>query len=345
MNKRIPSLKQLSDGRWFTKWGGHKHYFGRDRDEALELYAESLKEWKAWRARCEEARESATTPGPKGVQRPMLIQIADRFIEDKSNERGPALGRYYRKHLARLLTAYKDAWADEIGARELAALKSDMMKIGYKPKTINHDLIAAKALLQWAMDHEEIPERSLRGCKAMKLGRPPNKALSPELVRQWIWSADRPMQAWLALGYLCAARPSESVAVAHGYGQWTEPGIFELHAGKTDFQSLMSRHLVFSDEALSWLDLVEPVWSRFDSFSNAVRKVFPLCGPSLLRHSAATHLNQAGVSREETDLILGHSPGRVSLTYAHVEWQPLRTKAARLTLQAEPLSVQAKEAS
>lgn len=328
MNVTTPRLVTLPDGRFVTKWGGKRHYFGRDPDEAVSRYAESIKVWRRWRT--DRAKAMAVLP----TERISVIRLAEKFIDSKEaggDRQALDVGSYYRKHLKRFLHFYGDSYADEIRVRHLQSLKQDMQASGYANKTFNHDLTAVKGVLQFGMDLEFIPPFNLRGCKSLPTGPVQHKALPVAEVRKLIRQAPAKIAAWLAVNYLTVARPSEVVRVVHGQGQWAEKGIFQLDRGKTDLRARLKRHLVFSPEALGWIAKCRPVWSRLDTYSAAVRGACGV-GPGIMRHSAATHLLRLGVARDDVDCIRGHYPSRVSLIYAQIPWQPLRRKAARLKL-------------
>lgn len=328
MNTRPPTLQRHVRGTYFTHWGGRRRYLGRDPAEAQRRYLKELESWAAWRALRNTQRL------PPMTQAYTLAEIIAMFMEAKELERGPDLRRYYAKHTKRLLHAFGQARADQLRARHLQALKSEMQKVGYAPKTITHDIVAAKAVLVWAAGLEYIPPVMLQGVKTPSLGPPPDKSLSVKAVRKWVLGTEPPLRPWLAITYLGLMRPSETVRVVNEQGEWAEAGVFRLDRGKVDRSARMARHVVLSAEALRWLRLCEPVWSRLDTFSAAVRRVCGSGGPHPLRHSAATHLVQAGVARADVDLLLGHAPPRVSLIYARIAWQPLRKTAARLSLKS-----------
>lgn len=326
MNVKTPTLRKLPDGRWFTKWAGRRRYFGRKRSEAQTAYAESLSDWAAWRATCQQATESGRRP------RLHVIDVAERFVLAKTLEGGDALGDYYRRSLKRFLHAYGPAPADTVRVGALQAIKQDMLAHGYAPKTVNHDMIAAKAMLTWAMDLELIPPVNLRGCKALPLGPTQDKSLSVNAVKTMIHGAEEPVRPWLALNYLTLARPGEVVRMVRGEGDWCEDNVFRLLEHKTARRSGEARRIVFSVLARSWLSRCEPRWSRLDTYSAAVRRACGPGGPHPLRHSAATHLDELGVARADIDLLLGHLPPRVSRTYIRISWQRLRPIVGRLAL-------------
>lgn len=325
-NVRTPSFRQHGDGRYFNKWAGKKHYFGKDLPAARLLHAESLREWALW----QEARQQALRLAPQA--RPLIVDIAERFMNAKQLEGGIDLRRYYAKHLLRFLRLFHSARGNEIRGRNINAVKEFMLQRGYAPKTINHDIGAIKTLMTWAMDQEYIPDINLRAAKKLRLGPPKSRALDFITVYTMIHEAPPPAQAWLAVTYLTAARPTETVRLVNGLGEWVEQDVFRVSKGKTDQQTREPRHLILSPLARLWLLACEPVWSRLDSYSAGVRRVCGNGGPGALRHSAATFLRRGGTSREDIDLYLGHTPSRVSRTYTREGFSHLRATARLLVL-------------
>lgn len=327
MNRRPPSFKPHANGQWFCKWGGTTHYLGTERKDAYKKYLASLGEWAEWR----EARESNQRLLPM-TKVSLVVELIEKFLAMKATD-SKELRQYYSKHLGRFLRSFADLRSDVIRVKHVTQLKEDMKAAGYAPKTINHDIVAVKAMFSWAADQEMIPPVTLRGCRTLPLGPPPAKAMSMKAIETMMAKArDANMRNWLAVNYLGLMRPTEVIRLVRREGDWVEDGIFRLDRGKIDQKARMARHIVLSDEALTRLDACQPQWSRLDSYSNAVRSACGPGGPHPLRHSGATHLSQQGVDRADIDLLLGHVPSRVSLTYAPIVWPPLRQSAARLTL-------------
>ena len=324
MNVVTPTLRQLPDGRWYTRWAEKRFYFGRDPAEAARRFADSLEQWTAWR----DEKRLAFNIQPR--DRVTLAELADQFLNAKGLQGGADLRAYYAKHLKSFLTGFGTLDAAAVNVRDLNSVREERMRRGFKPKTVNHDITAMKCLMQWAMDLEHISPVNLRGCKKLPLGAPPDKSMPVEQVWAWIDGSPDPVKSWLALNYFTLARPTEVVRMVHGMGEWSEPGVYRLSRSKTEHQTRQPRHVVFSDVALEWLAKCQPRWSRLDSYSGAVRAACGAGGPHPLRHSGATHLHSMGVDRASIDLLLGHLPSRVSQTYARIEWQPLRETAALL---------------
>lgn len=324
---RVPSFRRHTLGNWMCFWGGKSHYFSQVESVARHQYADSLKDWAAWR----ESRATGATPA-RGIS---CEELVNQFLDEKERERGTAARSYYEKHLKRFLWAYADVRADLFRVKHLQGIKTDMLHKKFAAKTVNHDLVAIRGLFGWAQDLEIIPPIRLRGAKNLSLGPPPNKAIDFDVMRAFLAAAPNPVRPWLVINYLCLMRPSEVVRVVLGQGEWIEAGVFRLHRGKMDERTRLARHVIFSPLALKWLSYCEPAWSRLDSYSAAARRHVAPYGPGRLRHSAASHLIQAGVDRASVTLLLGHAPARVSLIYAQVAWQPLRAISTRLTLRRD----------
>lgn len=315
-----PAMRMHATGQYTVHYAGRDHYLGRDKAEAEVQYRHHLKRWADWR----DQRAASRTPAPT---RPKLIEVIEQFFALKAAD-SRDVDRYYRKHLRRYVAIYGSTPTDMLNRASVQALKDDMLVGRYKPRTINHDIGAVKNLMAWLMACELMPYVDLAPVKKMPTGQPPDKSLPFSAVAQMKRDADEKLRPWLGLNYLCLMRPSEVIRVVQGEGEWIEPGIFRLDRGKMDRKTSWKRHVVFNARALHWLSLAKPHWSRLDSYSSACRYA---CGhgPGRLRHSAATHLNRAGISRADTDLLLGHTPPGVSLTYFQVDFRPL-LEAVRL---------------
>lgn len=327
MNQKPPALHLHSSGHYFCKWGGRFHYFGKNKTQARAQYLQSLQAWAEWRANRNARRF------PPMSKAHTVLDLVERFLEYKTTEGGKGRRRHYENHLRRFNAAFHGVRADMIRAVHLHALKEDMIRAGYHPKTINHDLSSVRSLFNWASALELVPAVNLSVVRTLPLPPAPDKAMTPEAVQDMVDKAGAKLAPWLAVTYLAMLRPSETVKVVNQQGEWEEFWLFRLHHGKVDYRSGEFRRIVFSTAALYWLSRCEPFWTRQDSFYRATERAGLSGGPHPLRHSAATHLAQRGVARSEIDLLLGHLPPRVSRIYDRIDWQPLRPKVGRLMLR------------
>ena len=356
-SKPPPALRRHVRGQWIVRWGGRTHYFGSDRPVAERLFLDPdsahpgcLREWASWKSRHEPRR-------PRRRERLRVVALVRLFLESYEAEGRPQTSRYFSRHLRRFLHVYGRLFADELDAAALNALKRDLHALRLAPKTIAHDINACKTLLRWGHENHpsQVPAIMLRSVRTPALPPPMPEPLTPAQTREFIRrcaAADTRLEPWLALNYLCFARPSEIVRLVAGEGVWVplpgpdgrpvERGLFRLRESKMQRRTSVPRHLVLTEEALMWLEVARPHWSRLDSYSAAVsralgdrasRAAWLPTGPRVLRDSAATHLHLLGEARGTVDLLLGHMPSRVSMTYTPIAWHALRASAARLTLR------------
>lgn len=193
-----------------VSYGGTDHYLGHDKAAAQREYARHLAAWADLRARRASAPSSANRT---------ILELAQVFLGIVLTDAGEPAERYYRKHLARFLNLWGAVKAREVRPPEvhpadwLEALKADMTRAGYAPRTILHDLNAAKRLLAWAGDRGHLPALSLRSVRAPALGVLRRIDKRPAEVAAFIDSCKRDprLEPWLRLQFLAALRPKELV--------------------------------------------------------------------------------------------------------------------------------------
>jgi integrase len=321
--RRPPGLRQHTTGVWFCHWDGRNHYFTKDRSQSEALYAESLRGWAEWRARRPHSDHGGRSVSVEG--------LALKFLEYKEATGGKRRRGYYWNHLQRFVAVFGNVRADLVRARDLQALKVDMVRGGYHPKTVSHDLGCVKSLFRWGVGMEMIGPVSLDFVRADPLPPPQPRVLEPEDVALMVGKVPPELAGWLAVSYLTMARPSEMVLIAGGRGRWETECVFAC-VSKSSSRSGELRRIVFSEEALGWLWQVEPRWQTESGYYQAVSAVLGPGGPHPLRHSGATHLRRAGVAAPDIDLLLGHLPSRVTRSYVQIAWPSLQSSVSPLTL-------------
>lgn len=325
--------------RWYVFWGGRRRWLATDRARAESLYAGEVAAWAKWRV--DRAAKRTITRSPR---RWRVAELFHAFLiaREKEGVSDYTLS-FYRNSLARFLGFFGGYCGDEFSVEDLTAFRHTLVDLGLSPKTISHELGAAKTLFQWAGDQGKLIAPNLRGCKPPRARRRKSPRGWPLLeLQQIIRSLPEAVRPWAVTQYLALMRPSEVIRAVHRQGEWIEDGILMLDQGKSEWRNQQPRRVVFSEPALAWLHRCEPAWSTLSSYRNAfgVRRsrvqgqsryeVVVPGGPHPLRHSGALHLLQAGADRRDVDLILGHLPPVVSTTYAPVQWQPLRAVAGVL---------------
>ena len=325
---QFPKLHKHKTGQFFAKWGGQFHYYGADAVQAQDKYAEDMNRWREWKTASRAIRRVVPS-------KPVFVaQLVAKFLDYKELEGGRRRRSYYANHLRRFANVYGNVHGGLIRAAALQSLKEDMLRSGYDPKTINHDLSCVKSLFLWASGMDYVPAVNLRMAKPMVLAPTPDRSLTRMQVKEFMNAVDGRVKPWLAVQYLCLMRPSEVVKVVNRQGVWEKPWLFRLHHSKTDERSQEFRRIVFSASALVWLKKCEPFCSRQDAYWKAVSRCIgdlPYT-PHVLRHTAATHLSEQKVDQRDIDLLLGHLPPRVTRTYVRIDWKSLQGKVARLKL-------------
>ena len=320
---RVPKLRLHKSGNYMIRWGGKDHYLGHDQALAHEQYIAELEQWRLWR------RGDRASPTARG-RKLLVIDIAEKFIESRRLERGADCEQFYRKTLAPFVKSYGHLEADTIRPAILQELKHDLLD-NWGPKTINHCLTAIRTMYTWSSGLEMTPPVDLRGAKNLPLGPTAPEMVTVEHVRRVIANAKSKVQPWLAITYLGLLRPTETMRVVAGSGDWIQPGVFRLDRGKMDEHASIKRHCLFSDLALECLARCQYHWSRLGSWSRAAS----IAGikAKVLQKSAAAHLIQHHhAAAADVELLLGHVHGRLSVTYYLPDFERLRAVAAQLTL-------------
>lgn len=243
------------------------------------------------------------------------------------------------------------------------ALASDMArrKDPPAPKTILHMIVSVQRLFNFAAEQGLSPAVSWQGLKKPRVRPGDPEVWTVERIAQAIAATAEPddsrasavarrgrpeLVPWLALCYLTVGRVSELPRLVSGEGrflpvvdergrQMHARGLFAPDEYKSAWRgdAALQRYLVLTDEALEWLALARPVWTRLDSFSSAARSAGFAGGPHVLRDSAASHLRSRGVALADVQQLLGHSKPGAWRSYARVPFDDLRRKAARITLR------------
>lgn len=352
MATNVPQLKRHKTGVWFVYWGGRQHYFFKDRAESEAAFHDprgdhpgALVSWSEWRSAKLEARRV------NARRHATMVDVAEQWLGTYSAEGRIDTARKFRGQVSRFLSVAGRLRTNELSGPLLRAWRSDLVALmspprSLAPRTINHDLGAVKMMLAWAAENDLAPALPLTVLRKLPAPPPRFERLTREQVLGMLSKAesrDRDLACYVALTYLCVCRPSETVRMVLGQGDFdpvTMPdgtvhprGVFVLPEHKTVRRVSFPRHVILSNEALVWLDSARARWSRLDSFSSACGAI---CGrgPKLLQKAACWHLQLAGVEEEDIDLIQGHATPGVRRHYRRGELGRHRVLVSRLTLRS-----------
>lgn len=347
-NTKTPTLQVHARGQYFTKWGGRFHYFGTDEKAANLRYAQSLQEWSLWKA--ESARQAVRVRSKL-----TFAELVDLFYAARLPDVSSDMKVYYEHHLRRAIQSFGMLPAATITGKylqayliDLRATVSDRTKRPLGAKTVRHDIVAIKAVLNWGMDMEHIPEVRLSAVKPPRLPPKKKKAYTIEFIKGLIGkcrtAGAEQLECWIAVNYLAGCRPSELPRLAARDGEFIYQGkdgaIYEI-VGKMTWKTDEMRHVYLSPEALIYFNALKPEWADWRDYSKRVSELAPMenlkrvrfGGAHPLRHSAYSHLRAAGAAEGEISLFVGHGRGVVARSYDPTATPlPLRT-AALLTLR------------
>lgn len=355
----MPALKLHATGVWFCYWGRKSHYFTRDEAASRTLYLEHLRDVYLPAQQAEVLRRTTAAAGRPAARGTLIVDLAHAWLEHQADQRlSPATIDSNRLRLGVLLHTLGTMPAQRFDARILNGMRTDMISAGVHPTVVRHRIAAIKTLFRWAaqaghvrdVDLSTVPigrhQRPVRTLYTVAQVRQLIDRAADETARRPLRSAGRPgriaaqLRAWMSVQYLACLRPSEVHRLARREGVWLLPpsvdsggGVFALNENKTAWASGAPRYVVLSPEALTHFEVLQPQWSSRYGYHSAVHRALGPCGlPHLLRHCAATHLDEAGAREEDIARCLGHgTPGELR--------RYMRTARQRLLPTARLLSL------
>lgn len=337
-------------GQYFVRIKGVTHYLGTDQAVAQQDYERLIAH--AWSPRRVDRSHSDMT----------ISDVAERMLEDYDATHAVTVtGRlpsaYWRHHLKRFRLLFDPCSLSELAtpAPEMGrfqppvinyaiALGKDLRAQGLSPRTVRHDLFAIRRLFAFAADHGWCAPISFRAVKPPMVARTVPRVLPRHRIESLLARAHKlkpQLMDWMAINYLACLRPSEVVSLVHAYhetglasGRFVEAydersrttvrdTVYEIDQHKTLHKSLTPRLVVLVPQALECLERSVPVWSRLDSYAQAIRLRGlndELHGPKVLQKSAASHLRAAGGTADDIQYALGHAMPSVYTSYVHTPY-------------------------
>lgn len=357
----IPALKRHATGVWYVYWSRRSYYFTRDEAESRVRYLEHIRDVFLPAQQAEALRRTSAAANTPRARALPLVDLAHAWLEHLADERrAPETINSYRLKLAPFLHAFGAMPAAKFDPQLLAAMRTDLIAAGVHPTLLRHRLVAVKNMFAWAERAGYVRGLDLSAVPIGRQHRPIRTIFRPAQVRQLIDRAadetarlpTRPrahapekaaqVRAWMSVQYLAAMRPSEVLRLADRAGEWLLPpqpgvgGVFALAENKTAWAGGARRFVVLSSEAVHHFNALRPLWRSRFQYHDAVHRALGPCGlPHLLRHAAATHLDEAGAREEDIARVLGHgTPGALS-RYMRVARQRLLPTAALLSLRCD----------
>lgn len=290
------------------KYKGRFQYFTKDKKQSEKDYLQWVQ--SVW-------LPSQDSKKPRDNAEYTVLDVVELYLSWVYQNKSKQLFQSYRSYLRPITAICPTLPLTSMDVKVCEALKVDMVEAGYKPTTINHSLKAIRRMVTWLKDQEPETPVPYLGSVRVEVPRTRVKALTKERVLDLLDAASDSLKPWLVLNYLCCARPSEIVRLAHGDGEWLENTFVTKSkvGGRTGFD----RFLLFSEEAMSWVPHLTPRFSTHDSYGKEVRKL-GMGGPRQLRAAGSSHLRAAGVSYKDVRVVLGHTEAGAVVHYVEEDF-------------------------
>lgn len=292
----IPALKISARGRGYVNINGKKHDLGRYG--TLECQAAYLELAQRWTKAEAEATPYVAPDSPTvgELYREFYVYATARYRRDDGTPTSEA--KSFNQSLTPFLERYRAMKADQVGQKELKAVRAEMIAAGLARKTVNQRIGRIRRLFRWGVGESKVDAvvvtrlESVRDLEAGYSGvadRATPGAVPLARVEATLPFLNRHHQAMVRLQLMTGARPGEVCAIK---------GADIDHAGVV---RLKSHEVQLPGGAWVW----QPIWHKAKRRGKALVYVL---GPQArqlltpwLRADPAEHLFQPGEARAEHD--------------------------------------------
>jgi integrase len=342
-------------GRWCRKIGGKFHYFGRDKDAALEEWLRVKDELLARRPRPEKAG---------GVT---VADLCNRFLTAKrhlldTRELSPRTWHSYHQSCAKLVAALGGSRpVAGLAPLDFETLRAVLAK-GRGPVTLRGDVLNIRTVFKYGFKNELIekparygdgfgipPKAVLRRARQQRDDQHGKRMFQPDELRNAIDKAAQPLRAMVLLGVNAAfgatdvsSLPESALDLAGGWVTFPRPKTSierrcplwpETVAALREAMKDRKEPKAPEDAGLVFLTRCRQRWVRLGekgSVNDAVACEFakvlkelgikrPRLGFYALRHTFRTIADEAR-DDSATDRVMGHTDGSVGAGYVeHIE--------------------------
>jgi integrase len=352
------SLRLHASGQYFFRHGGKDHYLGKDEgaaQAAFRAYIAAMEGAKAGGApepvKVARASVAVARPVAPAPESPSVRETAERLWAWADKRRAERTSAGERHHLAPFLRDFGGRPIDGLRIGELSEWASGLKRTDgedYSPVALNHQLQTVRRLLTWAYDAGILatPYR-LATLAPVPLPPPKPKALKPAKVSEAVtalYGLNPALGRLYLLAFWAALRPSEVGRVVRrdwsredSDGSTLPDGCYRLQVSKT-----RKRIVILTPDAEALLAGMDERYcaGHESQLNHAVQRAREWLGDTLppihpMRHSAATAMIDAGVSRDHVEAALGHTLPRVQASYTRHPLT-LARESMRLLVQLVP---------
>ena len=211
------------NGQWCKKIRGKLHYFGTDKQEALERY------YREFSALHSGQGQPAAKPDTLTVGDLCNLYLDHQLTRAKA---GQIRYRQYKEPQGRLKAFGKfigpDRLVSDIRTLDLQRYQSDRINAGKAPTTVNNDLAPVKAMFTWAVKVELLEKGpNLDAIERVPVKEVDRQTFTPDEIAQLLAHANVQMRAMILLGLNCDFGCTDCAEL-----QWKH---LDLEAGRVDF--------------------------------------------------------------------------------------------------------------
>ena len=186
-------------GQYCKKICGKMYYFGRDKQQALQLYYQQSSSLHAGQGRS-AALEAGLT----------LKALCNLYLDYQNKQLAAGEIKYAHFYdLQRYLGAFlqqagPNRLVSDIRTVDIQQFRAKLIADGLAPNTINPRLQAVKAVFNWALDNEVIDRGpNLRAVKGLKKRKVKRQTFTRDEIRRLYGLANTQMKAMILLGLNC----------------------------------------------------------------------------------------------------------------------------------------------
>lgn len=318
--------------------------------------------WTRAQALTEESRirqsiRNATYRNKEEIQQiPTVAEFADEFVDTyavTNNKPSEVASKrsIFRHHLVPFFGPMR---LNQIGIREIERYKSQKLRQGLSPKTVNNHLTVLRRMLAVAVDWELLSH--VPNVQWLRTQEPDFDFLTFEEAERLVEGAEPEWRTMVLLGLKTGMRVGELRAL-----RWFD---IDLHAGQLMVRQAVSREVVgtpkngrtrkipLSDGALAALKQHRHLRGEFvfcngdGSLLSRGRCKWPLwracrraglrrLGWHVLRHSFASHLVMRGAPLKVVQELMGHATIAMTMRYAHLSPDVRRGAVQLLDFQGQ----------
>jgi len=187
-------------GQYCKKIRGRIHYFGADKQTALNRYLEQA-----------AFLHAGKRPQPQSTADQLSVKTLCNLYLDHQDSRA-AIGEIKARQISDQISLLKgfvkfvgaQRSLSDISTADLQNYRTKLIRAGISPNTINNRIAAVKAMYNWAMDNEIIDDSPrLRAIKKITPKKEARPTFTEQQIQSLLQNASTQMKAMIWLGLNC----------------------------------------------------------------------------------------------------------------------------------------------